>query len=130
MGSWCGVGNPCPKVRAWGTRRGRDGRDRFSRLGVDFKTDKVADDKQWRVIETFVPLVELLVGILEVAALGFVIPCEVATLPYVGKAGGSSSSFRDALFVGVARADLVELGGEHRELRRGRESVAERRNVR
>jgi len=80
------------------------------KLGVDLEADEVADDEQRGVVEGLVILVELLVGLLEVATLGLVFPGEEAALPDVGVPLFAAAGFGDTLLVGVVGADLVGLG--------------------
>lgn len=67
-------------------------------LGVDFKADEVADDEEGRVVEHLVVLIELLVGLFEVAAFGFVFPGEPAAFPDVGGTSISGAGLADAFF--------------------------------
>ena len=80
-------------------------------LGVNFETDEVADYEERRVVETFMVLIELFVRILEVAAFGFVLPGEEAALPDIGEALFAGAGLGNALFEGVAGADLIVLRG-------------------
>ena len=80
-------------------------------LGVNDETNEVADYEDGRIFEAFVILVELLVGLIEVSAFGLAFPGEEAAPPHVGEADVVSACFGDALFVGIACADVVILGG-------------------
>ncbi len=89
---------------------GVDAGGKVLELGVNFEADEVAaDDEEWWVIEGLVVLVELAVGLFEIAAFGFVFPREVAALPDVGIAFVGAADLADTLLKGVAGADLVGL---------------------
>lgn len=78
-------------------------------------------------------LVELLVSLLQVAALGFVLPGEEAAFPNVREPGLGGSRFGDPLLIGVAGSDLVGFGrvGTSRTSQRSRKCCgAAERSVR
>ena len=80
-------------------------------LGVHDETNEVADDEDGRILKAFVVLIELLVGLIEVSASGFVFPCEEASPPNVSEADIVRSGLGDPLFIGVTRSDVVILRG-------------------
>ena len=107
-GAGGGVGGDEEVVEGEGEDAGRG----VFEFGVDLEADEVADDEEGRVFEGFVVLVELLVGLFEVAGLGLVFPGEPAALPDVGEPLLTGTGFEDTLFIGVAGAYVgCVLGG-------------------
>jgi hypothetical protein len=78
---------------------------------VDLEANEVADDEQRGIFKSFVVLVQLAVGLVEVRAFGFVLPGKPAALPDVGEAFLGAADLADSLFKGVTGADLVDFRG-------------------
>ena len=78
---------------------------------MDLKSLEVADDEERWIVEGLVVLVELLVGLFEVAALGLVLPGKPAALPNVGESRPAGAGLGDVLLIGIAGTDLVRFCG-------------------
>lgn len=91
--------------------KGVDASRQVLKLRVNLKTFKIADHKKRGILKGLVVLVQLLVGLLEVASFGLVLPGEVTALPNVGESTFAGTGLSDVLLVGVAGTNLVGLCG-------------------